>query len=125
MMYATARRKRSDRTRSTSVLRDLVPHAPDGLDDLRLVRVALDLRAETLDVDVHEPRVAEVIVAPHLLEQLLAREDASGTRRERRQEPELSLRQGHGVVVPPDDPLLRTDLEGADADDLLAVVVGR
>ena len=36
-----------------------------------LRRILLDLAAQPPDVGVHEPGVAEVVVAPHLLEQLL------------------------------------------------------
>src|SRR4029078_955340 len=45
-----------------------------GEDDLGVLRVVLDLGAQPLDVHVDQPRVGVVAVAPHLLEQHLARE---------------------------------------------------
>src|SRR4051812_13133905 len=52
----------------------LVADATHRHDDLGLLGVVLDLRAEPLHVDVHEPCVCRVPVAPDLLEQDLARE---------------------------------------------------
>src|SRR6516165_7102289 len=67
----------------------LVAHAPHGEDVLGHGGVRLDLRAEAPDVDVHEAAVAEVVVPPHAVEQLLAAEHpvraaAAGRRRSAR-----------------------------------------
>src|SRR5690606_20765704 len=53
----------------------LVPHTPHGQDDLRPLRVWFDLGPQALHVDVHQPGVGRVPVAPHLLQQHLAGED--------------------------------------------------
>src|SRR4051812_1614630 len=50
----------------------LVAHAAHGDDDLRMLGVAFDLRAQPLDVNVDEAGVGGVPVAPHLLEERLA-----------------------------------------------------
>src|SRR5688572_11469978 len=61
---------------------ELVAEPADGHDVAGVGGVGLDLRAQAADVDVHEPAVAEVVVAPHPLEQLLAAEHATGCGRE-------------------------------------------
>ena len=71
--------------------RDLVAGAPHGQDEARLGRVFLDLGPQPLDRHVDEPRVAQEVVAPHLVEQGLAGEDLAGSARERRQQPELGV----------------------------------
>src|SRR6478609_2535922 len=53
----------------------LVTDTADGHDDLRPLRVLLDLRAKTLHVHVNQTGVGGVAIAPHLLEQHLTGED--------------------------------------------------
>ena len=53
----------------------------------------LDLDPQSPHVGIDEARVAEVVVAPHPLEQLLAREHGAGVVGELTQQPELGLRQ--------------------------------
>ena len=48
--------------------------------------VLLDLRAQPVDVDVDGPGLARVVVAPHVLEQLVAREDLAGVADEEREQ---------------------------------------
>src|SRR5689334_11592678 len=79
----------------------LVADAPDGHDDLGSLGVVLDLRAQSLHVDVDEARVAGVAVAPDLLEQHLAGEDLPGLARERDEQVELERREREGLAVPP------------------------
>ena len=55
----------------------LVPDAPDGL-KAPLVRHALQLLAQALDVHIHGSRVAEVVKTPNLVQKLIAGEDAVG-----------------------------------------------
>ena len=50
-----------------------------------LKRMWFDLRAEPFDVHVDETCVAEVVVAPHLAQQLFTREDATATKSTRHQ----------------------------------------
>ena len=49
-----------------------VADAPHGHDELGVVGVVLDLHPQPADVGVDEAAVAEVVVAPHPLEQLVA-----------------------------------------------------
>ena len=53
----------------------LISNAPDGLEK-PLVRHALQLFAESLDVHVNGTRVAEIIESPNLVEKLIASENA-------------------------------------------------
>ena len=66
---------RDRRNRSRSGPARLVADAAHGHDDLGVLRVVLDLGAQPLHVDVDQPGVAGVPVAPDLLEQHLAGED--------------------------------------------------
>src|SRR5664279_5923866 len=68
----------------------LVPDPSYGQYQLRSLGVLLDLGPQPLDVDVDEPGVGSMPVAPDLLEQLLTREDLVRLSRER-QEQVLSL----------------------------------
>src|SRR5262249_18414875 len=56
----------------------LVPDSPDGQDDLRALRIRFDLGAESLDVDVDQPGIGCVPVAPDLLQQHLPGEHLPG-----------------------------------------------
>ena len=55
----------------------LVAHAPNRHDDLRPLRVVFELAARPLDMDVDQPGVASVSVAPHLLQKHLTGEHLS------------------------------------------------
>src|SRR5581483_9217803 len=69
--------------------RDLVPDAPDGDDG----RGVAELATELADVDVHRPRVAGEGVAPHTLEQLVAREHEAAVVEQLPEEVELLRRE--------------------------------
>src|SRR5687768_10570526 len=56
---------------------DLVAETSDGDDVPGVGGIGLDLGAQTPDVDIDQPAVAEVVVAPHPLEQLLPAEHAA------------------------------------------------
>src|SRR6056297_749779 len=77
--------------RRNSAGHEAVPDASGGDDQLRIVRVILDLEPEPTDVRVDETGVAEVLVAPHPLEQLIARQDRAGMIGELAHQPELGL----------------------------------
>src|SRR5690625_1089006 len=62
-------------------------------DDLGVLRILLDLRAQALDVDVDQTGVGGVPVAPHLLEQHLAAEHLPRLAGQGQQEVELQRRQ--------------------------------
>src|SRR5213595_2521795 len=83
---------------SGTSLRELVADAPDGLDEIGVGRVALDLVAQAVDVRVDGVLVAAVAVAPDLVEQLCAREDAPRAAREVDEQLELLGREFHGAT---------------------------
>src|SRR5688500_1380394 len=63
--------------RSTRAAEDVADTA-DGVDEGRVSRVGLDPAAQPVDVDIDRARLAAVVVAPHVLEQLVAGEDLAG-----------------------------------------------
>ena len=67
-----------------SALPEAVADAAHGQDQLRLVRILLDLLAQVADVHVDRARLAVVGAAAEALEQLPAREDAARARRRAR-----------------------------------------
>ena len=67
----------------------LVADAADGQHDLGVLRVGLDLGAQPLHVDVDQPGVGGVAVAPDLLEQHLAGEHLPGLAGQADQQVEL------------------------------------
>ncbi len=73
----------------------------------------LDLGAQPADVDVDDPRVAEVAVAPHPLEQVLARADPPLRERELDEQPELGARQRDRAAPQRDDAVVEPDREVA------------
>src|SRR4051794_18803229 len=79
--------------RASSLWPQPVADAPDGLDVARLLGLALDLRTQAADVNRDRRRVAVEREAPHLLHELIAREDLAGVAREEEQEIELALRE--------------------------------
>src|SRR4051794_6680584 len=68
-----------------------VAHVADGADERLVLRP--ELRAQPSDVDVDGPGAAEVVVAPDLLEQLLAGEDAARVLGQELEELELLERE--------------------------------
>ena len=62
-------------------------------------RLGLDLGAQALDRDVDQPRIAEVVVAPDLLQEELPREDLARSPGELGQEAELGVAQRDLLVV--------------------------
>ena len=55
---------------------DDIADAPDGVDVL-LAEALVNLRAQVADVDVDDVRIARIVVAPDLLENLVARQDVA------------------------------------------------
>src|SRR5919112_6771458 len=89
---ARARRVRIPRTGQGDPLAragGLVAAPPDGQDEPRVDRILLDLRAQASDRDIDQPGIAEVVVAPNAVEQLVAREDLARALRELDEEVEL------------------------------------
>src|SRR6185295_14016799 len=86
------------------------------LDHLWFLGVVLDFRAETLDRDVHEPRIAQVLVVPDALKEQVTGEDLARPPRELEQQLELGRGEtdlfsalagdegaGIDLEVPPDE----------------------
>ena len=88
VMTPTRRLSASLRSRACTV-----SHPADSHNELGTLRVTLDLRAQTLHVNVHEPGVGRVTVAPHLFEELFTRKDLPGRASQRHQEVEFEGRQ--------------------------------
>jgi hypothetical protein len=66
----------STRSRGGFLIRhELIPHAVDGEDVLRLFDVVLDLLAQPRDVVIHRTSRGVGIIAPHLIEELVAGND--------------------------------------------------
>src|SRR5258706_558093 len=84
------RAKPRRRAPGTSAL-EAVTEPPYRHDMTRVSRVDLDLGAQPAHVHIDESSVTEVAVAPHAVEQHLAREDATRVRAEFAQQTELGL----------------------------------
>src|SRR3954452_18690196 len=63
-----------------------VADAPDRVDERRAPGVGLDPASQPVDVDVDRPRLAAVVVAPHVLEQLVTGEDLARMAQEEREQ---------------------------------------
>ena len=85
-----------------------------------MVRVDLDLGADAPDVGVHQSAVAEVLVPPHPLQQLVAAQHLVRVVGELAHEQELGLRQRHGLALAQNDALRLAHLEVAEAADAVA-----
>src|SRR4051812_16882672 len=74
-----------------SLVAEAVAHTTHGEDVLRFLGVALELLAQVADVDVDRAGVAVGGVAPHALQQHVAREHASRRARQGAQDLELDV----------------------------------
>ena len=72
---------------------ELVAEAADRDDARRVGRVGLDLRPQALDVDVERLGVADVVAAPHPVDQRLARQHPTGVGEQQVEQLELLQRQ--------------------------------
>ena len=82
-----------------------------------------NLRTQTLHVNVHQSRVGGVAVAPHLLEQLLARKNLPGRTRERGQQVELEGRQRNDATAAFHDVASDVDREVLEREPLVGLGV--
>ena len=73
--------------------RELVAHAVDGEDVLRMARIWLDLLPQPGDVDVDGARRRHRVVAPDFVEQLVARQRGAAVLDEVAQQLELARRE--------------------------------
>ena len=94
-----------------------VADAAGGDDQRRFVGLILDLHPQAADVGVDEARIAEVLVAPHPLEQLIARQHRAGVVGELAQQPELGLGQVELLAALERDALLAAQLDVAERTD--------
>src|SRR5687768_7920475 len=91
---------RRARTPRTALPSGLVARAPDGQDQPRRCRIALDLRAETLNRNVNQARVTEVVVAPDEVEEQVARQHLARPASELEQQVEFGPGDRHLLAVP-------------------------
>src|SRR5579859_6534425 len=106
-------------SRSARSLRlKLVANAPHRLHVGRPRRVRLDLAAQPAHVNRHRVGVAEVLVVPDLVEQLLAGEGPAHRAGEEMQQVELFRRQLHALAAQPDHPPRNVDRQLAEVQPL-------
>src|SRR5205085_925867 len=86
---ARVRRVTSEENIPSCKVLKLVPHTPDGGDHARMAAGRLDFLAHMLHVDVDGAAEALEIVAPHLIEQLLAGKHLPERTRQRQQQIKL------------------------------------
>src|SRR5437588_6818008 len=86
---AKVRRVTSEENIPSCKVLKLVPHTPHGGDHARIAAGRLDFLAHMLHVDVDGAAEALEIVAPHLIEQLLAGKHLPGRTRQRQQQIKL------------------------------------
>ena len=79
-------------------------------------RVRLDLAAQPVDVDVHRPRLAAVVVAPDVLEQLVAGEHLARVAEQEREQLERLGLERHGLAVAQHAVAGEVDLHPAEVD---------
>src|SRR4030081_3423636 len=92
----------------------LIPDSANRQHHLRVFRVLLDLRPEPLHMDVHEPGVRGVAVAPDLLEEHLTGEHLTRLAGQRHRQVELQRGERDGPAFP--GHLVPGDIDGEIAD---------
>src|SRR5262249_11717779 len=123
-MASTSRTRKLRATARTTRIRALpsalgegVPGAPDREDERGVARVVLELLAQVAHMDVDGLLVlVQRLVVAHQLQQLAAREDPAGTRREVAQDLELGGRERDAPGAPLDPPPLEVDDQVLVAD---------
>src|ERR1019366_3102942 len=78
---------------------EAIAHATHGRDVGGVLRLVLDQRAQALDVHVERLGVADVVAAPHAIDENFAGEDASGILEQEAKEGELLLAQFDLIAV--------------------------
>src|SRR5690242_9649756 len=84
---------RSARDAPRALSRELVAETVDGVNELRILRIALDLLTQPRDVDVDGARHRHLVVAPHFRQQLIARQRRPAMRDEMPEQLELARGQ--------------------------------
>src|SRR5262249_27377580 len=101
---------------------ELVADAESRLDERVARRVAVDLLAEATHEHVDRSVTVCLAPSPHLLEQLVAGDDAAAVERERVQELELGRRQVGAAAVDERLHLARVDAKLFDLDRIAATL---
>ena len=104
---------------------ELVADAEARLDERVARRDAVDLLAQPADEDVDGAVAVRLAPPPHLLQQLVARDDAAAVERERVEQLELGRRQLGAAAVDERLHLARVDAQLLDLDRLAAPLLGR
>jgi len=99
----------------------LVAGPAHGLDVLGCRRIALDLRPETLDRHVDEPRIAEIVVAPDPIEQDVPRQDLSGVAGQLHEQVELGPGEGDLGAVANNGPAGDVDRQRTESETIRLV----
>src|SRR5580693_334990 len=121
---AVPRKTAAGRACARSARTRLISNAPNGHHDFRSLRILLDLGPQSLDVDVDQPGVGRVPVAPDLLEQDLAGEDLAWLAGQRHQEVELQRRQVQRLASPLNRVTRHVDRHVTDGERLGGRVAG-
>src|SRR5436190_18539703 len=103
----------------------LVADAEPRLDERVPRRLAVDLLPQPADEDVDGAVAVRLAPAPHLLQQLVAGDDAAAVERERVQQLELGRRQPRACPVDECLHFARVDQELLDLDRIAAPLLGR
>src|SRR6185503_4939754 len=93
-----------------------VADAADRVDELRRRRVVLQRRAQPVDVDVDRPGLAGVVVAPDVLQQLVAGERLARVPEEEREKLEGLRLDRQGLAVAQEPMPGEVDLDPAEID---------
>jgi hypothetical protein len=91
-----------------------IAHAPHRLDEPRISRVALDLGAQAIDVQIDGVLVAVEARASHAIEQIGPREDLIGAAGEMVEQIELAQRERDHLVCAAQFPAHRIEHEGTE-----------
>ena len=86
--------------------------------------VVLERRAQPVDVDVDRPRLARVVVAPDVLEQLVAGEHLARVAEEEREQLERLRLDRQRLAVAQEAVAGEVDLDPAEVDDRRPAAVG-
>ena len=105
-------RRASDRTAKD------VAHPAHGVDERGTGRIGLDLPAQPVDMDIHRPGLAAVVVAPDVLEQLVAGKDLAWLANEEGQQLERLRLDRERLAVAQEPVSGEVHLDPAEIDDI-------
>src|SRR5829696_10086130 len=117
-------RSSGEATAAGSCVPEAVADAAHGQDQLRSLRLLLELFAQVADVDVDRARVAVGGIAPYALEKHRAAEHSPRAASQRREHLELDVGEPHGLVAHLDLTAIEVDAQVAVLDRLLEALLG-